>query len=150
MVRTVNREVHAVRRDAFIDVAQRLIQAQGYEDVSIGAILDEIGASRGAFYHYFGSKADLLEAVITRMTEAVTAELAPIIDDPDLPALAKFDAFFRGVARYKAQRTDFVLGIIRVWLSDENAIVREKFRATPRQDRRPGPGRGRLHHDRGQ
>jgi AcrR family transcriptional regulator len=128
MVRTINREVHAVRRDAFIDVAQRLIQSQGYEDVSIGAILDELDASRGAFYHYFGSKADLLEAVIARMTDAVTAEVAPIIEDPDLTAVQKFEAFFGAIARYKAERTEFVLGLIKVWLSDENAIVREKFR----------------------
>ena len=127
-MRTLNPEVHAVRREVFVDAAQRLIQSQGYEDVSIGEILAETGASRGAFYHYFESKADLLEAVIERMTEAATASLMPMVEDPSLDALAKFDAFFKSLASWKAERPDFVLGIIRVWLSDENAIVREKFR----------------------
>ena len=127
-MRTLNPEVHAVRRDAFVDVAQRLIQAQGYEDVSIAAILEELDASRGAFYHYFESKADLLEAVVARMTEAATATLIPVIEDPDLGAVQKFEAFFAGIARYKADRTELVLGLVRVWLSDENAIVRDKFR----------------------
>ena len=127
-MRTLNAEVHAVRRDVFIDAAQRLIQSQGYEDVSIGEILANTGASRGAFYHYFESKADLLEAVIERMTDAATASLMPIVDDPELGAVAKLDGYFRGIARWKAERPEFVLGIVRVWLSDENAIVREKFR----------------------
>jgi AcrR family transcriptional regulator len=127
-VRTLNAEVHAVRRDAFVDVAQHLIQAQGYEDVSIAAILEGLDASRGAFYHYFESKADLLEAVVERMTDAATATLVPVIEDPGLGAIEKFEAFFAGIARYKAERTELVLGLVRVWLSDENAIVREKFR----------------------
>jgi AcrR family transcriptional regulator len=97
-VRTLNPEVHAVRREVFVDAAQRLIQSQGYEDVSIGEILAETGASRGAFYHYFESKADLLEAVIERMTEAATASLMPMVEDPSLDALAKFDAFFKSLA----------------------------------------------------
>ena len=69
MARTLNPEVHAVRRDAFVDAAQRLIQARGYEQMSIQDVLDEVDASRGAFYHYFDSKAALLDAVVDRMIE---------------------------------------------------------------------------------
>ena len=61
--------MHAVRRDDFIDAAQRLIRTKGYEETSIQDILDALGASQGAFYHYFGSKADLLEAVVERMVD---------------------------------------------------------------------------------
>ena len=54
---------HAVRRDEFVDAAQRLIQSPGYEQMSVQDVLDELGASKGAFYHYFDSKEALLEAV---------------------------------------------------------------------------------------
>ena len=67
MARTLNATIYAVRRDAFVDVAQRLIQAKGYQQMSIQDVLDELDASRGAFYHYFDSKADLLEAVVERL-----------------------------------------------------------------------------------
>ena len=150
MARTRNATVHAVRRDAFVDAAQRLIQAKGYEGMSIQDVLDELGASRGAFYHYFGSKADLLEAVVERLTDAATGALLPIVDDPDLSATKKLDSFFTGLARWKGERTDLLRGLIDTWLTDDNAIVREKFRqrivasahADPRTDRRPGTGRG--------
>ena len=62
MARTVDTEAHAVRREAFVDVAQRLMQTKGYEQMSIQDVLDELDASRGAFYHYFDSKTALLEA----------------------------------------------------------------------------------------
>ena len=132
MARTRNATVHAVRRDAFVDAAQRLIQAKGYEQMSIQDVLDELDASRGAFYHYFGSKADLLEAVVERMTDAATAALEPIVDDPDLSATKKLDGFFAGLARWKGERTDLLRGLIDTWLADDNAIVREKFRQRDR------------------
>jgi AcrR family transcriptional regulator len=128
MARTLNATIYAVRRDAFVDVAQRLIQAKGYEQMSIQDVLDEAAASRGAFYHYFGSKADLLEAVVDRLTDAATAALMPIVDDPDLSATAKLDGYFTGLGRWKGERTDLLRGLMDTWLADDNAIVREKFR----------------------
>jgi AcrR family transcriptional regulator len=130
MVRTVNVEARAVRREAFVDSAQRLIQAKGYEQMSVQDVLDELGASRGAFYHYFDSKAALLEAVLERMADAVMVTLAPLLADPAVPAVQKLERLFAGVATWKNERKDLVLAITRVWSSDDNAIVREKFRKT--------------------
>ena len=128
MARILDPAAHALRRDAFVDAAQRLIQTRGYEQMSLQDVLDELDASRGAFYHYFDSKVALLEAVVERMVDAATETLVPVVDDPDLPALGKLDGVFTGIARWKAARTELMLAIMRVWLSDENVIVREKFR----------------------
>jgi AcrR family transcriptional regulator len=128
MARTVNATVHAIRREAFVDAAQRLIQAEGYDQMSVQDVLDDLGASRGAFYHYFDSKAALLEAVVDRMVEAATTALAPLVADPSVPALQKLQGVFAGIARWKGERIELTSAILRAWLSDENAIVREKFR----------------------
>ncbi len=128
MARTVNATLHTVRRDAFLDVAQRLVQTKGYEAMSIQDVLDELEASKGAFYHYFDSKQALLEAVVERFADQTIASLAPVIDDPKLPALPKLERFFAGIARRKAEEKPLVLAIIEVWNSDRNAIVREKLR----------------------
>jgi AcrR family transcriptional regulator len=128
MARTVNAAAHALRREAFVDVAEHLIQSAGYEQMSIQDVLDELGASRGAFYHYFDSKAALLDAVVERMVKTVTASLAPLVADPDVPAFQKLQGLFAGIASWKGARTELMSALLRVWLSDENAIVREKFR----------------------
>jgi AcrR family transcriptional regulator len=128
MPRTLDPEAHAVRRDAFADAAQRLIQTKGYEQMSLQDVLDELDASRGAFYHYFDSKVALLDAVVERMVDAVTATLVPIVDDRDLSPLQKLLGVFSGIGRWKTERTDLMLAIMNVWLSDENALVRERMR----------------------
>ncbi|HSM38122.1 MAG TPA: TetR/AcrR family transcriptional regulator [Candidatus Limnocylindrales bacterium] len=126
MARTVNPAAHALRRDEFVDVALRLIQTRGYEQLSIGDVLGELGASKGAFYHYFDSKQSLLEAVVERITDTVDALVQPIVDDPALPALDKLQLFFSTVVRWKSERKDLLIGLLETWQSDDNAIVREK------------------------
>jgi len=128
VARTLNPTLHTVRRDAFLDVAQRLVQTKGYEAMSVQDVLDELEASKGAFYHYFDSKQALLEAVVERFADDAIATLAPTLGDPNLLALRKLEGIFAGIARWKAERKELVFAIIEVWNSDGNAIVREKLR----------------------
>jgi AcrR family transcriptional regulator len=128
MPRTVDVAAHRVRREAFLDVAQRLIQTKGYERMSIQDVLDELDTSRGAFYHYFDSKQALLEAVVDRFGDGAMAAVAPVLADPDLPALRKLERVFGVIARWKAEQKELMLAIAEVWNSDGNAIVREKLR----------------------
>jgi AcrR family transcriptional regulator len=128
MARTVNLEVHKVRRDAFLDVAQRLIVIKGYEQMSIQDVLDQLETSRGALYHYFDSKQALLDGVVERFADEAMATIAPILADPSLPALRKLERALGGIARFKAEQKDLVLSIMEVWNSDGNALVRERVR----------------------
>ena len=120
---------HAVRRNEILDVAQRLVNTKGYEQMTIQDILDGLQISKGAFYHYFDSKQALLEAIIERMVEEVEQLILPIVHDPHLPALEKFQRFFAIINRYKITQKTFFLELLRVWYADDNAIYRQKLRA---------------------
>src|SRR2546423_15424291 len=103
MARTVNATLHMVRREAFLDVAQRLVQAKGFESMSIQDVLDELDASKGAFYHYFDSKQALLEAVVQRFADVAIAELAPGLHESKVSALRKLERLLGRIARRKAE-----------------------------------------------
>lgn len=105
--------------------------------MSIQEVLDDVGASRGAFYHYFAGKLALLDAVIERMTDDAWRMLVEAVDDPGRPAIEKLQAFFTNIADRKWERRELVLGILEVWISDDNAIVREKFRRRTNARLRP-------------
>src|SRR6202165_3788923 len=104
MPRTVNTTLHTIRRDAFLDVAQALVQTKRYEAMSIQNVLNELEASKGAFYHYFDSKQALLEAIVERFADGALASLAPVLHDPKLPALTKLEEVFAGIASLKAEQ----------------------------------------------
>jgi len=126
MARIVKEEEFAARRNEIITVAQRLVYTKGYEQMAIQDILDELHISKGAFYHYFGSKQALLEALIEKMKEEALQLIIPIVEDPHLPTLEKIQRFFDTAARWKTARKTYILSLVRVWYADENAIVRQK------------------------
>jgi len=130
MARTTNEAEYAARRNAILDVAQRLVYTKGYEQMAIQDILDELQISKGAFYHYFDSKPGLLEALMERIGQEALRLLNPIVEDPRLPAIEKLQRFFDAAVRWKTARKAFMLELLRVWYADHNAIVRQKMLAT--------------------
>jgi AcrR family transcriptional regulator len=129
VARTLNPTARAVRRDAILDVAERLIRTSGYEQMSVQDIQDALEVSRGAIYHYFGSKSDILEAVIERMTDTVMAVITPIAADPALAPRAKLQQVFLVAGRWKAARRELMLAVFRAWYSDDNAVARDRLRS---------------------
>lgn len=129
MPRTVDQAAHARRRDEFLDAAQHLIETKGYERMSVQDVLDEAGASRGAFYHYFGSKQELLSALVERFGETMAALLVPIVGDPDQSAPDKFGKVLEELAARRDHEREALVRTLRVWYSDGNARVRQQARA---------------------
>lgn len=128
MARIVKEEEYAARRNEILDVAQRLVYTKGYEQMTIQDILDDLHISKGAFYHYFDSKGAVLEALVERMVVVeVIPLLMPIMQDPHLTALEKLNRYFDTAVRWKTAKKTFMLELLRVWLADENAIVRQKL-----------------------
>ena len=120
---------YAVRRNEILDVAQKLVQSKGYEQMTIQDILDAVQLSKGAFYHYFTSKQQLLEALLERMQEKIEPLVRSIVDDPNLSALEKLQRIFIMLAQWKSARKEFLLALLRVWYADDNALIRQKTRA---------------------
>ena len=64
-----------------LDVAYRLFMEKGYEHTSIQNIIHNLGGlSKGAIYHHFKSKEDILYAVMDRMMAESNKMLADIRD----------------------------------------------------------------------
>jgi AcrR family transcriptional regulator len=126
VARIVKEQAYAVRRNEILDAALRLVYTKGYEQMTIQDILDDLQISKGAFYHYFDSKTALLEAITERLMQEATQIITPIIADPHLSAMEKFQRYFDTVARWKTAQKTLMLALLRVWYNDNNAIMRQK------------------------
>lgn len=79
-----------------LDVACHLFMEKGYEYTSIQEIIDNLGGlSKGAIYHHFKSKEDILVAVTDRMTAESNKALAVIRDRSDLNGKEKLKMIFK-------------------------------------------------------
>ena len=90
-------------------------------------MLDDLGASKGALYHYFDSKQSLLEGIVERYAEAVEAHLALCAAEPELTALEKLQRFFTGIGPNAAE-IRLGLAALPSWYSDDNAGARHRIR----------------------
>lgn len=128
MARTQKEEEYLARRNQILDVAQRLVYTKGYEQMAIQDILNDLRISKGAFYHYFNSKAAVLEALVERMAvEQVKPLLAAVVHDPALSAVEKLNRYFETAGNWKMTQKTVMLALARVWMADENAVVRQKL-----------------------
>lgn len=73
-----------------LETAMKLFSEKGYEHTSIQDIINNLGGlSKGAIYHHFRSKEDILNAVTAKMTEQSDKMLLEIQNAPGLTGKEK-------------------------------------------------------------
>jgi AcrR family transcriptional regulator len=85
------------RSRQLLDAAARLMEREGSEAVSMQALAAEAGVSVGLIYRYFGSKDDILLAVIVQVLDAFAVKVPQAIEaagaDPIRRLAAAFAAY---------------------------------------------------------
>lgn len=99
-----------------LDVSERLFLEKGYEHTTVQDIIDHLGGlTKGAIYHHFKSKEDILKAVIDRLfrENALSAKWQKIMRSEDMNGGEKLKAmFFEAIVdeqeqKFRKMRVDF-------------------------------------------
>jgi len=72
-----------------LETAMRLFSEKGLENVNIEDVVKEVGVTRGAFYHYFKSREELLEVLCINLLNVIT-HIYSLINKRDLTPLKNF------------------------------------------------------------
>ena len=67
-------------KDKIIDIAERLFGEQGYESTSLRHVIFEAGVNLAAVHYHFGSKEELLDAVVLRGATPLNEERIALLD----------------------------------------------------------------------
>jgi AcrR family transcriptional regulator len=79
-----------------LTVSLNLFIKKGYEHTSIQDIIDGLGGlTKGAIYHHFKSKEDIMLAVIEQLYKGVDDKLVAVRDDKELNGMEKLRQIFR-------------------------------------------------------
>ena len=78
-----------------LDVSTRLFPEKGYDDTSLQDIINETKLSKGAIYHHFSSKEDILKAIFHRLGNENAEIFAKIRDDNRLRGIEKLRKIFQ-------------------------------------------------------
>jgi AcrR family transcriptional regulator len=67
-------------KDKIIEIAERLFGEQGYESTSLRQVIFEAGVNLAAVHYHFGSKEELLDAVVLRGAIPMNEERLALLD----------------------------------------------------------------------
>ncbi|MGV3651716.1 MAG: TetR/AcrR family transcriptional regulator [Devosia sp.] len=90
-----------LRQQELVEVALGLFLEKGYDGTTIADVIAAAGISKGAFYHHFAAKDDLLEAIAERLVEASLAQIDPVLNDRSLNAFERLDAYLAHAGNWK-------------------------------------------------
>ena len=94
--RRTNQQRSDATRAALLDAARALFVDKGYAETGTPEIVRAASVTRGALYHHFADKADLLRGVIVRELERVASE----IDQAAADAPSTMDALTQGAVAW--------------------------------------------------
>jgi TetR/AcrR family transcriptional repressor of nem operon len=151
----------AMRRDGtatrgkILDAAQSLVLDRGYVGMTVDHVLNEVGITKGAFFHHFKSKDDLARALLQRYAERderlyrETRERAEKLSDDPLQQvllyIGLFQEMFEGLTKpypgclfasyiYELQQFgDDTRELIRSSFAKWRELLQEKFEAVARR-----------------
>ncbi|MEW1548967.1 TetR/AcrR family transcriptional regulator [Streptomyces tsukubensis] len=132
MARTTDGDGAPVPRK-LLSAATRLFAEHGYDKTSVQEIVEAAGVTKGALYHYFGSKEDLLQEVYGRMLR---------LQQERLDAFARSDAPV-GV-RLRSAAADVVVTTIDN-LHDATIFFRSMHHLSPEKNKQVRAERRRYH-----
>src|SRR5258708_1973418 len=88
-------------RTLLINTASELFAKRVYTRTSVDRIIKHAGVSKGAFYHHFASKEQILDAVTASIVAAAMEEIRHAIGDRSVSAIVRLNRFFETSLNWK-------------------------------------------------
>lgn len=115
------------RKQMFLDTALKLFNEKGYEKTTINDIINAMGVSKGAFYHYFTSKEDVIEQISDNYAERVLRVTGHLADRKDLTAVEKINQLFQIVQGHKRSSSQRRSQIKQIFQDEQNLKLERKI-----------------------
>ncbi len=110
------------RRDRILDVAIRLAEEGGFENVKQRDVAAHAGVALGTLYKAFRSKEDILSAALERDAAEIEARLAKKPVEGDTPE-ERLCAFFDTMTRRMCGRPNYLRAVLRAVASGEPSVA---------------------------
>lgn len=107
------------RRAQLIQLGVQMLATRRLEDLSVEALADEAGISRGLLFHYFRSKQEFHLEVVRACARELLERTEP---DPELPPLEQLRTSLGAYVDYVTQNRDVYVSLVRGAASGDAAV----------------------------
>lgn len=107
------------RRAQLIELGVQMLATRTLEDLSVEALADEAGISRGLLFHYFRSKQEFRLEVVRACARELIERTEP---DPSLPPLEQLTTSLGAYVDYVTENRDVYVSLVRGAASGDAAL----------------------------
>ncbi|MDJ0738323.1 MAG: TetR/AcrR family transcriptional regulator [Gammaproteobacteria bacterium] len=120
-------------RQRILDIAADLFARQGYDNVSLDALMGHADLTRGAFYAHFDSKQALYAEAVTYAARRSARDGLRHVGDPGTAALAELLRAYLDPAHAAGQRSPCPLAFLATDVANREGEVRSAYTRVFRQ-----------------
>jgi AcrR family transcriptional regulator len=114
-------------KNKILETAHLFFSEKGYDKTSVNDVINKLGISKGAFYHYFNSKDEVLDAIILGYTTEAVDMLYEIVYDPSLNGLEKYIKMFAEAQARRKKNAERFSYLTQLFLNEENLLFRHRY-----------------------
>ena len=116
-----------------IRCALDLFYKKGYEKTSIEDIVVKAKVSKGAFFHYFKTKEDIMNAIAEKYSEEVASIMAKVADNPNMNAAEKMNRIITEGAKHKMVHSAEYQKVGMILYDHKNYLLHHRILQTMRE-----------------
>jgi AcrR family transcriptional regulator len=112
--------------------SEKLFVEQGFERTTVKQIADKCGMTKGALYHHFKSKEEVLEKLLISHHNRLLELVKPILADNKLHSIDKLKQMIRLMRNEGLKSSKFLSEYLTVRTSDKNLFLKERLKTYDR------------------
>lgn len=114
---SVNDEMSSRTKQLLLDAAVKLFSTNGYAETSLQQLVDEAGLTKGAFYHHYRSKEEILRQIHDAFIDEQLARATAAVEAASTPSQA-----LRSLIRSEMQALHQHQDVVTVFLRERRAF----------------------------
>ncbi len=122
------------KKKLFLTTAMELFLEKGYEKTTIQDIIDKMEVSKGAFYHYFESKEDIIVGIAEDYAKKFSEVFKAIPENESLSPLEKINNMIELVQLRKSKNESQRSNIKSILIADDNYKLQQKIFKAVKKD----------------
>ncbi|MFC2124197.1 TetR/AcrR family transcriptional regulator [Bacteroidota bacterium] len=122
-----HKKLPEVRKQEYLDTALDLFVMKGYFKTTVQEIIDRMGASKGAFYHYFKSKEDIIHVIIEVEIQKYNTVMREIVGMEGKNAIEKFREMLTRFQAMRHENMEKQIKLFKLMESKENALFYQQM-----------------------
>lgn len=111
------------KRSEIVSMAITLLDQIGYEEFSVNKVIAYAKMTKGAFFHYFKSKNELIDAIVDIILLPMAEALEEIVKDNTITPKQKIVSMAASVGKIKSTHRQTANQLVRLLQREENKSI---------------------------